>query len=157
MTIDFTQVKKLIVDGVETSTIKVDGVEAWQDEPTPVVSGPLCFTAQQDGSSVSIVGWDNTAWEQLDSIFASLQYSTDGNNWQEWDGHVIPLNDGEKVYVKALNPNTNGMAQYDEESPDNLLRFHSFVFEGKVAASGNIQYLLESTGSRTDVPPYAYY
>ena len=40
---------------------------------------------------------------------------------------------------------------------DNGMKYHKFVFEGKIAASGSIQYLLEDTGSRTDVPAYAYY
>ena len=118
--------------------------------PTPPASGPLCFTAEQDGSSVSLIGYDNDMFEQID-IFASLQCSTDNNTWQEWDGHVINLNAGQKVYIKALNPNPNGMAK------DYGMKYHNFIFEGKIAASGNIQYLLEDTGSRTDVPAYAYY
>ena len=118
--------------------------------PTPPASGPLCFTAEQDGSSVSLIGYDNDMFEQID-IFASLQCSTDNSTWQEWDGHVINLNAGQKVYIKALNPNPNGMAK------DYGMKYHNFIFEGKIAASGNIQYLLEDTGSRTDVPAYAYY
>lgn len=115
--------------------------------PTPA-SG-LCFTAQQDGSSVSLVGWDEDACEQID-MFASFQYSTDGNTWQEWDGHVIPLDNGEKVYVKALNPNPDGMTRYD------AAQYHKFVMEGQIAASGNIQYLIDPSGERMDVPEYCY-
>ena len=89
-------------------------------------------------------------YEQID-IFASLQYSTNNSTWQEWDGHAINLNAGQKVYVKALNPNPDGMAKNDG------VQYHKFIFEGKIAASGNIQYLLEDTGSRTDVPAAAYY
>ena len=118
--------------------------------PTPPASGPLCFTAEQDGSSVSLIGWDDDMWQQI-AIFASLQYSTDNSTWQEWDGHVINLAAGEKVYIKALNPNPSGMSR------DNGIKYHKFIFEGKIAASGSIQYLLEDTGSRTDVPAYAYY
>ena len=121
--------------------------------PTPVL-GPLCFTAEQDGSSVSLVGWDDDMGKQID-IFASLQYSTDNSIWQEWDGHVINLAAGEKVYIKALNPNPDGMAYYNETFGF-ATKYHKFIFEGKIAASGNIQYLLEDTGSRTDVPKYAY-
>ena len=123
--------------------------------PTPV-AGPLCFTAEHDGSSVSLTGWDNGMNEQFDDIFASLQYSYDNNTWQEWDGHVINLNAGEKVYIKALNPNPNGMVYYDEDI-GYLTKYHKFIFEGKIAASGNIQYLLEDSGSRVDVPAYAYF
>ena len=116
--------------------------------PTPVL-GPLCFTAEQDGSSVSLIGWDDDMYEQID-IFASLQYSTDNSTWQEWDGHIINLDAGQKVYIKALNPNPDGMTK------NSNMRYHKFIFEGKIAASGNIQYLLEDSGSRVDVPEYAY-
>ena len=122
--------------------------------PTPPVAGPLCFTAEQDGSSVSLIGWDDGMYEQID-IFASLQYSTDNSTWQEWDGHVINLNAGQKVYIKALNPNTDGMAYYNEEY-EFVTKYHKFIFEGKIEASGNIQYLLEDSGSRVDAPAYAY-
>ena len=120
------------------------------DHYTPPASGPLCFAAEQDGSSVSLICWDDDMREQID-IFASLQYSTDNSTWQEWDGHVINLAAGQKVYIKALNPNPNGMEK------DEAMQYHKFIFEGKIAASGSIQYLLEDTGSRTDVPAYAYY
>ena len=122
--------------------------------PTPV-SGPLCFTAEQDGSSVSLIGWDNDMSDQI-GIFASLQYSYDNNTWQEWDGHVINLNADQKVYIKALNSNPDGMAYYDEDMRY-VPNYNKFIFEGKIAASGNMQYLLEDTGSRTDAPAYAYY
>ena len=116
--------------------------------PTPAAE-PLCFTAEQDGSSVSLIGWDDDMFKQLD-IFASLQYSTDNSTWQEWDGHVINLDAGQKVYIKALNPNPDGMTK------NSNMRYHKFIFEGKIAASGNIQYLLEDSGSRVDVPESAY-
>ena len=122
--------------------------------PTPPASGPLCFTAEQDGSSVSLIGWDDDMYKQID-IFVSLQYSTDNSTWQEWDEHVINLAAGEKVYIKALNSNPDGMAYYDE-GMGYVTKYNKFIFEGKIAASGNIQYLLEDTGSRTDVPANAY-
>ena len=118
--------------------------------PTPPTSGPLCFTAEQDGSSVSLIGWNDDMYDQID-IFASLQYSTDNSTWQEWDGHVINLAAGQKVYIKALNPNPDGMTK------NYKMQYHKFIFEGKIAASGNIQYLLEDSGSRVDVPASAYY
>ena len=117
--------------------------------PTPPASGPLCFTAEQDGSSVSLICWDDDMYKQID-IFASLQYSTDNSTWQEWDGHVINLAAGQKVYIKALNPNPDGMTR------NSRMQYHKFILEGKIAASGNIQYLLEDTGSRVDVPASAY-
>ena len=104
-------------------------------KPTPT-NEPLCFTAEQDGSSVSMIGWDVEKGEQID-MFASLQYSTDNTTWQAWDGHVINLNAGDKVYVKALNPNPDGLAYYDYDF-EFVTKYNKFVLEGKVAASGNI-------------------
>ena len=63
--------------------------------------GPLCFTAQEDNATVRMTG-------PFDNIKASLQISTDEQNtWTQWDGSVVTLNKDEKLYVKALNPNTN--------------------------------------------------
>ena len=133
-----------------------ENIKQWIIEHyTPPTPGPLCFTAEQDGSSVSLIGWDDDMGKQID-IFASLQYSTDNSTWQDWDGHVINLNASQKVYIKALNPNPDGMAYYNEDM-GYVTKYNKFIFEGKIAASGNIQYLLEDTGSRTDVPAYAYY
>ena len=86
------------------------------------------------------------------NITASLQISKDEQNtWTQWDGSVVTLNKDEKLYVKALNPNTNGFIDFYNN------KGHNFVINnGKVAASGNIQYLLDPTGERMDVPEYCY-
>ena len=133
-------------------------IEAWIKghrpvPPQPIPDDMLTFTAEQDGSSVSLIGLVYDTLEQTD-VFASLQYSTDNITWKEWDGHVINLDAGEKVYIKALNPNPDGLTNISKSMEE---KYHNFIFEGKIAASGNIQYLLEDTGSRTDVPKYAYY
>ena len=86
------------------------------------------------------------------NITASLQISKDEQNtWTQWDGSVVTLNKDEKLYVKALNPNTNGFMDFYNNKE------HNFVINnGKVAASGNIQYLLDPTGERMDVPNNCY-
>ena len=113
-------------------------------------TGPLCFTAQENNATVGMIG------PYGGNITASLQISKNGQNtWATWDGSSINLNSecqNGKLYVKALNPNSNGF--YDEGVASN----HKFVINnGKVAASGNIQYLIDPTGERTDVPAYCYY
>lgn len=53
-------------------------IEAWikkHYKPTPT-NEPLCFTAEEDGSSVGMIACDDNTGEQSD-IFVSLQYSTD--------------------------------------------------------------------------------
>ena len=110
-------------------------------------TGPLCFTAQENNATVGMTVPGTT------SITASLQISTDEQNtWTQWDGSVVTLNKDEKLYVKALNPNTNGF------NTEGFVENHKFVINGgKVAASGNIQYLIDPTGERMDVPAYCYY
>ena len=113
--------------------------------------GPLCFTAQEDNATVEMSGPGPDG-----NITASLQISKDEQkNWTQWDGSVVNLNskcENGKLYVKALNPNTNGFYNFKQG------KGYKFVINGgKVAASGNIQYLLDPTGKRTDVPTDCYY
>lgn len=82
-----------------------------------------------------------------------MQISLDEQKtWTEWDYQMIPLTKGQKVYVKALNDNPHGMVGLDEKG----MKGHEFIFKGKVAASGNVQYLLSEDGSRMDVPENGY-
>ena len=120
--------------------------------PTPPASGPLCFTAEQDGSSVSLVFQDTGT---PDSNQPQLKYSlNDTEHWTEYEiNQIIPLAKDAKVFFKANGQNERISAPPNMGPP----LFYRFVMEGKIAASGNIQYLLEDTGSRTDVPAYAYY
>lgn len=112
------------------------------DKPEEKYMGPLCFTAQEDNATVGMVG----------DITVSLQISKDEQkNWKPWDGCVVNLNtecENGKLYVKA--PNSNLYDYWTGYS-------HKFVIQdGKVAASGNIQYLLDLTGERMDVPDDCY-
>lgn len=119
-------------------------------------AGPLCFTALQSGSSVS---FSRFTWKDLTQVpvTASLQISTDGQkSWTPWDGYVVDLDsctDG-KVFVKALNDNTDGFTTI---SGNSIAYFHKFTFEGLVSCSGNVQYMLTSDGKRDDVPVEGYY
>ena len=68
--------------------------------------------------------------------------------WETYDGSIIELDDctDNRVYFRAdpENPNTDGFY------PD--IYIHYFKTDKSVKAGGNIQFLLESTGTRTDVP-----
>jgi hypothetical protein len=77
-------------------------------------------------------------------------------------GKVINLNKDETVYFRATlgdvpeNPNLNGFGYYDEEW-GGAAKYHYFIMEGSIKADGNIQFLLENTGTKTEVPAYCYY
>jgi hypothetical protein len=93
---------------------------------------PLHFTANEDGSSVSLGCYD--AYDTSDFIdsWCKLDYSMDGKTWQTYidpdnedeslrRGKVINLNKDETVYFRATlgnvpeNPNLNGFGYYDAE------------------------------------------
>ena len=92
---------------------------------------PLCFTANEDNSSVSLVCFDRSMNDFSDS-WCKLDYSMDGKTWQTYidpdssdatlhRGKVINLNKDETVYFKATlgnvegNPNLNGFAYFNKD------------------------------------------
>ena len=125
---------------------------------------PLNFTANEDNSSVSLVCYNG---DFVDS-WCKLDYSMDGKSWNTYidpdsadetlhKGKIINLNKDETVYFRATlgnvqeNPNLNGF--FDSYT----YMYHQFVMEGSIKADGNIQFLLENTGTKMDVPEYCYY
>lgn len=98
----------------------------------------LCFTAREDNSTI-----------RLDKVGTppniSLQYSYDGNNWEDytWSGDTDVQGDpitlatvGNKVYFKAKT--TNGAFSSSNSN------YHRFMMSGKIAASGDIQSLVDN-------------
>ena len=90
----------------------------------------LCFTAEEAGSTVKL-----TKLEQAPDV--NLQTSTDGNSWTPYNVEdVITLaNVNDKVYFKAVGSNQSmgfGFSAYNK-----------FIMTGKIAASGNVNSLLE--------------
>ena len=82
---------------------------------------PLHFTANEDGSSISLVCYSDAAYNFIDS-WCKLDYSMDGKSWDTYidpdsddeelhRGKIIYLNKDETVYFKATlgdvkeNPN----------------------------------------------------
>ena len=100
--------------------------------PTPA-AGPLCFTAEQDGSSVSLVHQD---YGVPDPTPPNLQYSlNDTEHWTEYEiNQIIPLAKDAKVFFKANGQNERISAPPGMGPP----MTYTFVMEGKIAASGNI-------------------
>ena len=132
---------------------------------------PLHFTTEQDGSTVSLVCYDiYNACDVYDS-WCEFEYSMTGkDDWNTYDiGSVVPLNKGETVYFRAKqgnvggNPNLNGLSWYEKYGDENygdiyyeVTKYHYFVMEGSIKADGNIQFLLENTGTIDYVPMYCY-
>ena len=127
---------------------------------------PLHFTANEDNSSVSLVCYDGSLNDFIDSWF-KLDYSMDGKTWQAYidpdsddetlhRGKVIGLSKGETVYFKATLGNAEGNPNLNGFSRGSGMIWHYFIMEGSIKADGNIQFLLESTGTKTDVPGRCY-
>lgn len=120
--------------------VKIDMIEAPEPEPEPLGEG-LLFTAQEANSSVT-----------LDEISATteklqLEYRTNTNvNWQNYTlGTTINLaniDDWVEMRNQGLQTTINGS--------------HQFAMTGKIAASGNIQYLLDKTGKLLSVSDSCY-
>ena len=123
---------------------------------------PLHFTANEPNSSVSLMVDDGS------ESWCSFVYSTDEmKTWNDYDGHIVYLDECENktMYIQAKygdtedNPNRNGLAaadNYDEYFYQSPSIWHQFVMEGSIKSGGNIQFLLDNTGTRMDVPHYCY-
>ena len=74
----------------------------------------------------------------------SLEYSTDGNNWSPFvvgTTKVTLANIGDKMYIRATSAgNTRICSMYGR---------NQFVMTGKIAASGNVDTLLNQNGNAT--------
>ena len=111
-------------------------------EPQSLGEG-LLFTAQASSSSVTL---NQTAWtsEEL-----QLEYRTNTNtNWQNYTlGTTINLANIDD-WVEMRNQGLQTTIK-DKDT-------HQFVMTGKIAASGNIQYLLDKTGELLSVYDFCY-
>ena len=96
-----------------------EGKVAYTAAPKPADPNTyVTFTAEEDGSSIGL--------ESL-STNQTLEYSTDTINWNTFDAATnIPLNNGDKVYVRGILSADNTLSNYT-----------NFKMTGKIAASGN--------------------
>ena len=113
--------------------------------PTPTPRQELCFTAEEANSTVAM-----RAEGSAPSV--SLEYSTDGNTWSPFVVNtttVILANIGDKVYVRATSAGNTAMAT-------NWGDYNQFVMTGQIAASGNVDTLLDQNGNAS-ITNFCYY
>lgn len=118
--------------------VKIDMIKA--PVPQPLGEG-LLFTAQEANSSVTLNETSASTAE------LQLEYRTNTNtNWQNYTlGTTINLaniDDWVEMRNQGLQTTINGG--------------HEFTMTGKIAASGNIQYLLDKTGKLLSVSDSCY-
>ena len=99
-------------------------------EPEPVQCDALCFTAQEPGSTVKLTKVSNAP-------AVNLQTSTDGVTWTPYtvEDTITLANVDDKVYFKAVGSN--------KSMGSSSITYNKFVMSGKIAASGNVNSLLE--------------
>ena len=124
--------------------VKIDMIEV--PEPQSLGEG-LRFTAEEANSSVTLGTNGNPI-----TTFLQLEYRTDTNpNWQDytlWD-EIILTNIGSWVEMR----NTG----LQDTAAPNHPNAYQFFMTGKIAASGNIMYLLDKTGEKDSVTWACFY
>ena len=132
-------------DGSDTTQGASAIPSGWTVLPIP---GPeLCFTARAANSTVSMA-------KSGSAPTVSLEYSTDGNTWSPFvvgTTTVTLANIGDRVWLRATSTN-NAMASWANDE------YNYFVMTGQIAASGNINSLLNGPDpdAVTTAPVYAY-
>lgn len=111
----------------------------------------LCFTAKAANSTVTMQVYGAT--QQYSPPTIHLFYSTDGISWRYFvngaDIATVTLPYvGSKVWIKAWNSGNSKIS--------NEYSGHKFVFTGQIAASGNIQSLLNGNEETLSAPSYCY-
>ena len=130
------------INGRAVQRLSINGREVSLTQ-APVQCDALCFTAQEPGSTVKINA-------------SNLQTSTDGRSWTPYtsDAVITLANVDDKVYFKAIGSN-----QY----VTNYYASNGFIMTGRIAASGNVNSLLEEdeetarTVSLATKNKYCYY
>ena len=125
---------------------------------------PLYFEGQEPDATVALIMWNDEEYvkETYSQQLCHIEYSTDNMQiWQMYDGRTINLDEcaNNRAYFRAPEgqPNTNGFTfNVEHEYYGHVNMIYSFEVNNAVAAGGNIQFLLESTGTRTTVPSKAF-
>ena len=109
--------------------------------PTGDTTNYLCFTAQQDNSTVAL------SKNGTNTPTITLEYSLDKVNWNTWDRSAFTLNSGNTMYLRGDNANFSNYTN----------RYYQFVMSGKIAASGSIMTLLDKTDTLRTVKNYMFF
>ena len=104
--------------------------QVWGGEDPGTIDDWLCFTAEQDGSTLRLDKVGTPAEIYLETSNDEGVTWTD-YSWTDKTGDTLTLaNIGDKVYMRAKTENqTIGSANSD---------YYKFKMTGKIAASGNI-------------------
>ena len=118
----------------------ISSVLCSRPEPEPEPYDGLLFTAQEANSSVTLSG-----------RALQLEYRTNTN--VEWQNYTL----GTQITLANIDDWVEMRNRGLQTLNNSTNNYHQFVMTGKIAASGNIQYLLDKTGELLSVTDYCYY
>lgn len=104
----------------------------------------LCFTAKADGVKISLANVEYLG------LGGDIGKSSDGVSFTTWDGSVVKLNNGEKLYVWNKNDKLSTQAY-------GAARFMFGKDEGSVASTVEVSGDLASMINFGDATPYCFY
>ena len=122
-------------------------IDSYKSDPIEFEAPPdyLCFTAEEAGSTVAM------AVNGTPTKGQAFEYSTDGTNWSVFTPGTTTItlaNAEDKVYFRGDNTTVSESSSI----------YYKFVMSGKIAASGNIMSLLDTTCKSTTISnKYCYY
>ena len=110
------------------------------------------FEAVDAGAVVSMVKYakNEDAYKAPD---VSLEYSLDKFNWLPFvvgETNVSLDNFGDKVYIRANGINTTFYSFFFDDNDEDWFEIYRFSASGHVNVGGNIMYLLDGTGKKTE-------
>ena len=124
------EISDLRLGASQVKAVYFGNEQVWGGEEPGPVGDWLCFTAQEAGSTVKLT-------KVKSALDVNLQTSTNGSSWTPYavEDVITLANVNDKVYFKAVGSNSvMGSSQSN---------YNKFVMTGKIAASGNINSLLE--------------
>lgn len=133
--------KDFFIDGKKVKDLYVNAKKVKIGGAEPVPEDMLGFKAV-DGSVGLRLAKNGTP----DAV--SLETRLDDGSWNAWDLSEITIPQNSTLYVRRTDDNPSNIFS------TNVAYYYKFVTSGtgKLQASGNIQYLLGKSGTRTDVP-----
>lgn len=103
-------------------------------------AGELCFTAQEDGSTIKL-----TLTDQYGTLpVPTLEYTQDSVHWLAFPlDSTFTLAKDSSVWIRGNNTSFNA---------DKTASYVHFIMSGKIAASGNVMSLLDKTCQSVTIP-----
>lgn len=125
------------------------------------VDGPLCFTAEEPGASIGMFFNTMYGWIFDTVTKPNIEYSFDKVNWEtltissiskDTTNSIVLENIGDKVYFRGENPHGLNPNYYDDMESC----FSFLTNEKRIAISGNVMSLIDTTCNSKTAPDYCF-